>query len=341
LSVAAPEAEPGTASGVAAVSHAASVSGEYGGQITRLRSQDGLSLAVRIFPAAASDRLPLLCLPGLSRNSRDFMRCGRYFSQHPSEARTVIAVDYRGRGLSDSDSNWRNYKPLVEAQDVLAATVVLGIDRAVVVGTSRGGIIAMLLGALRPALLAGVVLNDIGPVVEGTGLARIKNHLSARKAVVGTWDEAVALVRATSEGQFPALSDADWQAFAEAHFAETSAGLSPQFDSNLVKTIGDVDFTEKIPPLWPQFMSLARVPVLAIRGELSDILSERTLKEMGQRHPRFESLTVPGQGHAPLLRDQETLERMRAFVERCEISQAPISDSRVRGGTTGKRKSPA
>ncbi len=304
--------------GNVAVSQAASVTGEYRGQVTRFRSQDGLSLAIRVFPAAvSSSRLPLVCLPGLSRNSRDFVRLGRYFSQHPTDPRTVVAVDYRGRGLSDRDPDWRNYKPLVEAHDLLAAAVVLGIDHAIVVGTSRGGIIAMLLGALRPALLAGVVLNDIGPVIEGTGLARIKNYLSARQTAVGSWDEAAALVRATAEGQFPALSEEDWRAVAEAQFAETREGLAPQFDPRLVKTIDAVDFTEKIPPLWPQFISLARVPVLEIRGELSDILSERTLDEMAKQHPRFESVTVPGQGHAPVLRDLKTLERIHAFVESC------------------------
>jgi pimeloyl-ACP methyl ester carboxylesterase len=315
--VAVREAESGAARESDAGTQAASVAGEYIGQVSHFRSQDGLLLAVRIFPAASSERLPLLCLPGLSRNSRDFNWLGWYFSRHPSSARTVLAVDYRGRGLSDSDPNWRNYTPVVEAQDVLAAAAAFGIERAVVAGTSRGGIIAMLLGALRPALIAGVVLNDIGPVVEGTGLARIKNYLSSRRTV-GSWDEAVALARATAEGKFPALSDEDWLAYAEAYFAETRAGLQPQFDPKLVKTVDDVDFTEKIPLLWPQFMSLARVPLLAIRGEFSDILSERTLKEMAERHPRMEHVTVSGQGHAPLLRDQETLERIRDFVERCE-----------------------
>ncbi len=308
-----PETPPGLAR-----AEAAAGAGDAGaGRIVTIRSQDGLSLASRVFDAAASDRLPLLCLPGLSRNSRDFIALGQYFSRHPLEPRRVIAVDYRGRGLSDSDPEWRNYKPVVEAHDVLAIVAALGIERAIVVGTSRGGIIAMLIGALRPALLSGVVLNDIGPVLEGRGLARIKAYLSNRHSV-GSWDEAIALVRSGSEAQFPGLSAEDWRSFAEAHFGETRSGLAPQYDPNLRKTIVDIDVTEKIPVLWPQFMSLARIPVLALRGENSDLLSPRTLEEMATRHPGLEDMTVPGQGHAPLLRDNPTLERILGFARRCD-----------------------
>ncbi len=287
------------------------------GRVVWIQSQDGLSLVCRLFDAPASDRVPLLCLPGLSRNSRDFVALGRYFSRHPVESRRVIAVDYRGRGLSEPDPNWRNYKPVVEAQDVLTAVAAFGIEQAILVGTSRGGIIAMLIGALRPTLIAGVVLNDIGPVLEGTGLARIKAYLSNRHSV-GSWDEATALVRSISEAQFPGLSDEDWRSVAAAYFSEARTGLAPQFDPNLRKTVVDIDVTEKIPVLWPQFMSLARVPILAIRGEHSDILSPRTLAEMAERHPGLDQVTVPGQGHAPLLRDEATLQRIFAFATRCE-----------------------
>jgi pimeloyl-ACP methyl ester carboxylesterase len=287
------------------------------GRIFRFRSQDGLSLAVRMFAAGDRKRIPLLCLSGLSRNSRDFVALGQFFSSHPTEPRAVYAFDYRGRGLSDPDPDWSNYKPLVEAQDFLAALTILGIGEGVVVGTSRGGIIAMMLGALRPTLLAGVVLNDIGPVVEGTGLVRIKKYLSARHTVANL-DEAVVVARRINEGQFPGLSEEDWRAFAGAYFSSTGNGLAPQFDPNLAKSIADIDLSERIPLLWPQFMSLARVPMLAIRGEFSDVLSPRTLEEMAERHPRFEHLTVSGQGHAPLLRDIATLRRIMAFARNCD-----------------------
>lgn len=288
-----------------------------GGRVVKVRSTDGLSLAVRVFDAPASKRMPLLCLPGLSRNSRDFIPLGNHFARHLTDPRKVVALDYRGRGLSDSDPDWQNYKPIVEAQDALAVAAALGIERAILVGTSRGGIISMLLGALRPALIAGVVLNDIGPVLEGRGLARIKTYLSAPRTVVD-WDAAIALTKSTMGAQFPGLDAGDWEHHARAYFAPSGAGLAPQFDPNLRKTIVDIEVMERIPVLWPQFMSLANVPVLAIRGEFSDILSVATLVEMGDRHPQFEQMTAEGEGHAPLLRDPETLRRIAAFALRCE-----------------------
>ena len=274
-------------------------------------------LAARIFDPRACDLLPLLCLPGLSRNSRDFIRLGQFFSGHLSEPRRVVALDYRGRGASDPDPHWRNYNPLVEAQDVLAAASALGIEKTIIIGTSRGGIIAMLMAALRPSLIAGAVLNDIGPVIEGTGLARIKTYLSAKRTLA-SWQEAVAAVHQTGGTHFPALTDDDWQSFAEASFVETKDGLVPDFDPNLLRTLEAIDFSEKIPVMWPQFASLAGVPVLAIRGEFSDLLSPRTLAAMAERHPQFEQMTVRGQGHAPLLRDTASLERILSFARRCE-----------------------
>ena len=288
------------------------------GRVAWFRAQDGLSLALRFFDCADRSRLPLLCLPGLSRNSRDFIALGQFFTEHPTDPRQVIAVDYRGRGLSDSDPDWRNYKPITEAQDVLAAAAAFGLERAILVGTSRGGILAMLLGALRPSLITGVVLNDIGPVIEGRGLARIKGYLSVKRRPVETWDAAVAEVRATSEAQYPGLPGDEWQDLAAAYYGETNDGFAALFDPNLRKAVTDIDLTERVPVLWPQFMSLASVPVLAIRGALSDLLSSQTLAEMADRHPRLEVLTVERQGHPPLLRDAETLARIHAFAARCD-----------------------
>jgi pimeloyl-ACP methyl ester carboxylesterase len=288
------------------------------GRIVRFHAQDGLQLAARVFDAEhGTRRLPLLCLPGLSRNSRDFLRLGQYVSRHPVSPRRVVALDYRGRGLSASDPNWRNYTPLVEARDAFTAATVLGIERAILLGTSRGGIITMLVGALRPGLIEGAILNDIGPVIEGTGLVRIKRYLSTQPAL-RDWPEAVGWLRDVAAGPFPILDDDDWRASAEAIFRESPRGIIPDFDPNLVRVVQQIDFSERIPVLWPQFDSLKRIPLLAVRGDNSDILSARTLDAMAERHPRFERMIVRGQGHAPLLRDTASLDRILAFADRCE-----------------------
>ena len=287
------------------------------GRIVRFAAQDGLPLAARVFGERAPGRLPVLCLPGLSRNSRDFLRLGQALGREAAQPRQVVALDYRGRGLSAYDPDWRRYDPLTEAHDVLAGCAALGLERAVVVGTSRGGLLAMILGALRPGLLAGIVLNDIGPVIEGQGLARIKTYLAAVRPP-SDWAAAYAVVRKVHGPFFPAADEEDVRAFARATFVEEGGRLRPDFDPAILKPIEKLDFEQPLPTLWPQFDSLAHVPVLAIRGELSDIFSAATLEAMAGRHPHFERMTVPGQGHAPLLRDAATLARVAAFARRCD-----------------------
>lgn len=283
------------------------------GRIVHIAAQDDLRLAARLFGRQRPGRLPVLCLAGLSRNSRDFIALGQYLA----ESRLVAALDSRGRGLSASDRRWENYAPLVETQDAMAAAAALGIEKAVIVGTSRGGILAMILGALRPGLLGGVVLNDIGPVIEGTGLARIKKYLSSRRPL-RSWDDAMAACKRVQAAHFPALDESDWRVMAEATFMEENGALKPRFDPNLLKMVDGIDLERAVPVLWSQFDSLAGVPVLSVRGEHSDILRPETVDAMEDRHPHFERLTVPGQGHAPLLRDLPTLERIAAFCRRCD-----------------------
>ncbi|WP_034490562.1 alpha/beta fold hydrolase [Afifella pfennigii] len=286
-------------------------------RIVYVRAQDGLKLGLRLYGEWHAERLPLLCLPGLSRNSLDFDKLARFFASHRETPRTVAALDFRGRGLSAADPHWRNYHPMVEAADVMAVTTALGMERAIVVGTSRGGLVAMVLAALRPKLLAGVVLNDIGPKIEGTGLARIKNYLGRMRAP-RSWAEAEEMVRQINGRTFTEVSDEDWKAFTEAMFVERDGKLSPYFDPNLLKTVHNLDLEDAIPTLWPQFASLRSVPVLSVRGANSDLLSPAVVDEMARLHPAMERLTVSGQGHAPLLRDAPTLNRLAAFARRCD-----------------------
>ncbi len=207
----------------------------------------------------------------------------------------------------------------MEARDVLAAADALGVHKAVIVGTSRGGIIAMVLGAMRPGLMAGIVLNDIGPVIEGTGLARIKTYLSAASAPKNTAD-AIERLKKIAGSQFTALGPADWAAMVDALYVDGENGLRLDFDPGLIKSVNMIDLEHAIPTLWPQFDSLRGHPVLSIRGANSDILSEATVKAMMKRNLNLETMTVAGQGHAPLLRDSATLGRIGAFASRCDAA---------------------
>ena len=280
-------------------------------------SGDGLKLHARIYGDTRSDALPAICLPGLTRNAADFHDLALHLASHPRRPRQVVTFDYRGRGRSAYDPNWKNYDVLVEAGDIIAGLTAIGIEHGAFIGTSRGGVIIHVLAAMRPAALKAVVLNDIGPVVEGAGLAQIKAYLD-RAPKPKSFEEAVAISRATQGETFSALTDADWERMARAYYREENGTLVPDFDPALLNTIKAVDLSQPLPVLWPQFMGLAGIPMLAIRGENSKLLSNETLEEMAKRHPRCETITVAGQGHAPLLETGMLPARIAAFIEKAE-----------------------
>ncbi|RWM05709.1 MAG: alpha/beta hydrolase [Mesorhizobium sp.] len=277
---------------------------------------DGLKLHARIY-GEANTGWPVVCLPGLTRNARDFHELALYLSSKAKRPRKVVAFDYRGRGQSDYDPDIGQYHVGVEAGDVLAGLSELGIEGAAFIGTSRGGLIIHVLGALKPAMLKAIVLNDIGPVIEAQGLAHIRTYLD-RSPKPKTFAEAVDAQRRVHGASFPALFDADWARMAAAIYRDTDAGLVPDFDPALVDTLADADFTKPLPDLWPQFDALASVPMLAVRGGNSKLLSAATLDEMKNRHPGMESITVEGQGHAPFLETGDLPEEIADFLDRAE-----------------------
>ena len=185
-------------------------------------------------------------------------------------------------------------------------------------GTSRGGLHAMLLAATRPTILRGVVLNDIGPVLEAVGLARIRGYIGKLPAP-RSWPDAVDLAKRIMSAQFSALSEADWEAYARLTFEETPAGFRTRYDPALMKPLADIDLESPIPTMWPQFDGLQGVPLLTLRGENSDLLSPGTLAEMGRRHTGMQAHVVPGQGHAPLLIDTPTIDVIEAFVDSADV----------------------
>jgi pimeloyl-ACP methyl ester carboxylesterase len=279
-----------------------------------IRTADGLRLHVRDYGDAASRLLPVACLPGLARTSADFDELACHLAWRRQKERRVIAIDYRGRGRSDYDPNWQNYDIRIEMDDVLNVLTALGIGDVILVGTSRGGLISMAMAAARPAIIRGVVMNDIGPVIDGKGLARIKGYVG-KLPTPSSWPEAVSILKRIADQQFTALSDADWDLYARRTWKEENGRLVPDYDVALMKALAQIDLEKPLPVLWPYFEGLAHAPVLSVRGENSDLLSESTQREMQNRHPRCTSLVVPGQGHAPLLSDLTTMAAIAEFID--------------------------
>ena len=266
------------------------------------RAPDGLKLYARDYghdnPATA-ERPPLVCLPGLTRNSRDFHQLALALSTDPAAPRRVYTLDYRGRGLSEWDPDKSRYTLVIEAEDVIAACAALDIPKAAFLGTSRGGLTLHLLAGMRPTLMAAVILNDIGPVIEGAGLAQIKAYLS-RERRPRDWTEAVAALREIHGRAFTALGDADWADMADAIYAEIDGKIVADFDPAIAEQVKAIDLTAPIPALWPQFDGLTGLPVMVIRGENSALLSAETVEAMKKRHPGLKILVAMGQGHSPL-----------------------------------------
>jgi pimeloyl-ACP methyl ester carboxylesterase len=300
---------------------------------------DGLRLHVSSQGSRSAAALPVVCLPGLARTAADFDALADALAGDPpslrfgvqarkrvialatagdaARPRRVIALDYRGRGQSEYDHDPARYNFQVELADVLAVVTALDATPAIFIGTSRGGILAMLLAAVRPSAIAGVVLNDIGPVIEPKGLIRIKGYVG-KLPQPRTFEEGAEILRRLFDAQFPKLGPQDWLIAARRTFRQDNGALVPTYDPKLAKTLEGVDFEKPFPPLWAQFDALAHVPVMVIRGANSDILSAATVETMRARRATLETIEVPDQGHAPLLVEPETIARIVAFAAGCD-----------------------
>ena len=289
------------------------------------RASDGLRLHMRDYGAHRDPGLPVVCLPGLTRSAADFDRVAQALSTGASgRKRRVVALDYRGRGGSDHDANWQNYNLAVEGADIRAVLAAADIGKAIFLGTSRGGLHVMTLATSEPALVHAAILNDIGPVLEPEGLARIRGYVG-KLAPPRSLSEAVALLQSIMGRQFDGLTAADWDAHARATFEDDDGPLGARYDPALMHTLEGLDLTAPLPDLWPQFEALRGIPLLVIRGANSDLLAPATLAEMGRRHNGCSVFTVPGQGHAPLLLDPASIERICAFVGDVDSPEAGSS----------------
>lgn len=269
-------------------------------------SQDDRRLYFRDYGDPLSDRTPVLCLTGLTRNAKDFAS----FAGRLAETRRVLCPDYRGRGRSQYDPDWRNYTPHTCLMDVMHLLAATGVHRVVVIGTSFGGLLGLGLAVARPAALAGLVLNDIGPEIV-PGPFRHLVAVIGRDHPLDSWDQAVP----TFKAMFPALrfrEEATWGAAARNTWREGADGrLHIDWDPNLARAMRG-----PTPPLWHLFRAARRIPMLALRGEKSDILSPACFARMRVEKPDLAAVEVPGAAHVPTLDEPEARSALDDFLAR-------------------------
>lgn len=273
-------------------------------------SEEGLRLFSRVYPGPGAAAPTVLCLHGLTRNSRDF----EDLAGHLARLYRVIVPDVRGRGLSARDPNFNNYQIPVYLADVQRLLAGLGAARVSIVGTSMGGLMAMVLAARQPALVAGIVLNDVGPELDPAGLERIRGYVGKAPAA-RDWAGAVAAVRMVYGSAWPGLDDARWEKIARASYRADARGV-PQPDSDPLIAEPLKDASRAAPDLWPLWGALAKLPMLALRGAHSDILSAATLERMKREKPDLATVTVANRGHVPLLDEPECVQAIDEFLAR-------------------------
>lgn len=271
-------------------------------------SQEGLRLFARVYPGPGPAAPAVLCLHGLMRTGRDF----EDLAVHLAARYRVIVPDVRGRGLSARDPNFGNYQIPVYLADLQRLLAGLGAARVAIVGTSMGGLMGMVLAATQPQLLSGVVLNDVGPEVDPVGLERIRGY-AGKAPPVRDWAGAVAVVRMVYGPALPGLSEARLEKLARASYREDAQGV-PQPDADPLIAEPLKDTSKAAPDLWPLWGAIAKVPMLAIRGAASDILSAATLARMQREKPDLRTLQVADRGHAPLLDEPECVQAIDEFL---------------------------
>ncbi len=276
---------------------------------------DGVRIHARDYTSEGNG-VPVVCLPGLTRNAKDFEVIAPYLAQ----SRRVICPDFRGRGRS-SYADPQTYRPDVELADTLALLDHLGISRVAVVGTSRGGIVALIMAAKALDRLAGVVFNDIGPRIDRQGLLRIRSYLGADPQFA-SWEQAVVALKATNPG-FHTLSEAEWMGFARRVFRDENGLPRADYDAQLTQTFPSAEDIEagKVPELWPLLDLMAGIPAAVLRGEHSDLLSNETVAEMQSRLPKLHAVAVKDRGHVPFLDEPECLTAIDTWLDAVDAAR--------------------
>jgi len=269
--------------------------------------RDGLRLHYRDY-LGASEKPPLLCLPGLTRNARDFAD----FAERYSPRFRVIALDFRGRATSDYDPVPARYNPLTYAGDVIELLDHLGIDQAIFVGTSLGGLVTMVVAATAPQRIAAAIINDVGPDVDPAGVNRILTYVG-KDVRFSSWDEAADTIAANYGSKFDRFTHSDWVAMAKRNCREENGEIRFDYDMAIAepfRTAGPVPQVD----LWPLFAALGRKPLLVVRGEKSDLLTAETAAKMQAVAPGMKLAVVSGVGHAPELSEPEAVAAIDEFL---------------------------
>ncbi|MFM8516704.1 MAG: alpha/beta fold hydrolase [Nevskiaceae bacterium] len=281
-----------------------------------LRRPGGLQLYARRYPrrpggTVTEDRVPVVCIPGLTRNCRDF----ESLAVHLSATCEVLTPDLRGRGRSDHDPDWRNYRLDVYVADIMAWLDYLQLSRVVIVGTSLGGLIGMFVGAQYRARLAGLVMNDIGPQFSPVGMMRIASSVGTA-AVVSRWEQAEADTRSGYAHVMPDFTSEEWQNFTRQIYHEEAPGrIVRDMDPLLGKALRDTSMP--VPDFWGAFAALEGLPLLVLRGELSDLLDDATLERMRATLPQLQRVTIPRRGHTPTLDEPESRRAIDEYLLTC------------------------
>lgn len=281
-----------------------------------LQRPGGLRLHARHYPcrsddAAIAQRTPVVCIPGLTRNCRDF----EALALHLSTTRDVVTPDLRGRGRSDHDPDWRNYRLDVYVSDIVAWLDSLKLSRVVIIGTSLGGLVGMFLGASHRTRLAGLLMNDIGPQFSPVGMMRIASSVGTA-AVVSRWAEAEADTRSGYAHVMPDFTPEQWRSFTRQIYHEEAPGrIVRDMDPLLGQALRDTSMP--VPDFWGAFAALDGMPLLVLRGELSDLLDETTLERMRATLPNLHSVTIPRRGHTPTLDEPESRRAIDEFLLGC------------------------
>lgn len=272
---------------------------------------DGLRLLVRMYSnVAGSEFPPIFCLHGLTRNSADFESVALFLAEL---GHRVFAMDVRGRGRSDRDPDFSRYRPDVYAQDLLHILDTLGVNQATFIGTSMGGLILMLMASLAPERIYGAILNDIGPVLNPVGLARIAGYIG-NIGPYKSWAELTDAIHETQSFAFPGADDRFWTAFAHRVGRELSDGRVI-FDYDPAIKLAFAQPMGVAPPnLQALFVALSQKPILVLRGALSDILEPEGVDAMRNLNPRLEAVEIPSVGHAPTLDEPSARATIENFL---------------------------